>query len=89
MISIGLLIVGFIAIGGALVYRSAQTSSNAPSGAEYVIAAVKIPNGAEVISAVAADGKVTVTYKSGSMTSVRIFDGKTGAMIREIPVVSD
>jgi hypothetical protein len=38
---------------------------------------------------VAADGKVTLTYKSGLMTSVRVFDGKTGEMIREIPVVSE
>ncbi len=88
MLSIGLLVLGFIAIGGALVYRSSQ-SSGSSGGAEYVIAAMKIPNGAEVISAVAADGKLTVTYKNGLMTSVRIFDGKTGEMIREIPVVSE
>ena len=34
-------------------------------------------------------GKVTLTYKAGLMTSVRIFDGKTGEMIREIPIVSE
>ena len=70
MVSIGLLVVGLIAIGGALVYR-------------------KIPSGGEVVSAVAADGRVTVTYRLGTMTSVRIFDGKSGEMIREIPVVSE
>ena len=59
------------------------------TGADYVIASLKIPSGAEVVSAVAADGKVTLTYKAGLMTSVRIFDGKTGEMIREIPVVSE
>ena len=42
-----------------------------------------------MISAVAADGKLTVTFKTGLMTTVRIFDGKTGEMIREIPVVSE
>jgi len=90
LFSIGLLIVGFIAIGGALVYKSMQSSSAPVStGADYVIAALKIPAGAEVVSAVAADGKVTLTYKSGPMTVVRIFDGKTGEMIREIPVVSE
>ncbi len=30
-----------------------------------------------------------MTYKAGLMTSVRIYDGKTGEMIREIPVVSE
>jgi hypothetical protein len=88
MISIGLLIVGFLAIGGALIYRSA-TSSGGATGADYVIAALKVPAGAEVLSAVAADGKVTVTYRTGAMTSVRIFDGKSGEMIREVPIVSE
>jgi hypothetical protein len=91
LFSIGLLIVGFIAIAGALVYRSMNMGgSDAPTtGADYVIASMTIPSGAEIVSAVAADGKVTVTYKAGLMTSVRIFDGKTGVMIREIPVLSE
>jgi len=88
MFSIGLLIVGFIAIAGALVYRSSQTPSGG-TGADYVIAALKIPAGAEIISAVAADGQLTVTYRAGPMTSVRIFDGRSGELLREIPVLSE
>jgi uncharacterized FlaG/YvyC family protein len=34
-------------------------------------------------------GQVTLTYKLGAMTSVRIFDEKSGKMVREIPVVSE
>ena len=45
--------------------------------------------GAEIISAVAADGQLTITYRAGPMTSVRIFDGKSGEMVREIPVMSE
>jgi hypothetical protein len=86
-ISIGLLLLGLMAIGGAVVYRTSQSSPVA-SG-DYVIAALNIPAGSEVVSAVAADGHVTVTYRLGAMTSVRIFDGKSGEMIREIPVVSE
>ena len=90
LFSIGLLIVGFIAIGGALVYRASQSSDSSPAqSSEYVIASLKIPAGAEIISAVAADGQLTVTYRSGPMTSVRIFDGKSGEMVREIPVMSE
>lgn len=89
MVTMGLLVLGFLAIGGALIYRSANSGGSSSGGAEYVIASLKIPVGAEVVSAVAADGKVTLTYKSGLMTSVRIFDGKSGEMIREIPVVSE
>ncbi len=90
LFSIGLLLIGFIAIGGALVYRASRDSGGSPpQGADYVIAALKVPAGAEIVSAVAADGSLTVTYKMGAMTSVRIFDGKSGEMIREIPVVSE
>ena len=90
LFSIGLLIVDFIAIGGALVYRASQSGDSGPAqSSDYVIASLKIPAGAEIISAVAADGQLTVTYRAGPMTSVRIFDGKTGEMIREIPVMSE
>jgi hypothetical protein len=50
---------------------------------------VKIPVGAEIVSAVAAGGEISVTYKNGSATSLRIFDGKTGAILREVPVVAE
>lgn len=90
LFSIGLLIVGFIAIGGALVYRASQSGDSGPAqSSDYVIASLKIPAGAEIISAVAADGQLTVTYRAGPMTSVRIFDGKSGEMVREIPVMSE
>jgi hypothetical protein len=89
LFSIGLLIIGFLAIGGVLVFKSVNLGSGLATGADYTIAALKIPTGAEVVSAVAADGKVTVTFKVGLMTAVRIFDGKSGEMIREIPVVSE
>jgi hypothetical protein len=89
LFSIGLLVLGFIAIGAALVYRDALSGgAPAPSG-EYVIAAMNVPAGAEIVSAVAADGLLTVTFRSGPMTSVRIFDGKTGDLLREIPVLSE
>ena len=90
LFSIGLLLIGFIAIAGALIFRSAGGSSGSgASGSDYVIASMNIPAGAEIISAVAADGQLTVTYRAGAMTSVRIFDGKTGEMLREIPVLSE
>jgi hypothetical protein len=88
MFSIGLLVIGFIAIGGALVYRTSQGGGGG-QGADYVIASLRIPQGAEIISAVAADGQLTVTYRAGPMTSVRIFDGRSGDMIREIPIISE
>ena len=93
MFSIGLLIVGFIVIAGALVYRASRDSGNtaaAPTDAgAYAAAAVKIPSGATIVSAVASGGQISVTYKNGSATSIRIFDGRTGAILREVPVVAE
>lgn len=88
LLSIGLLICGFIIIGGVLVYRAAQGDAGG-AGADYVIAALKVPQEAEIVSAVAADGQVTVTYRVGPLTSVRIFDGRSGEVVREIPVVRE
>lgn len=88
LFSFGLLVIGLVVIGLILVLRSGNSSSSA-AGADYALASLRIPDGAEVVSAVAADGKVTVTYKSGTLTSVRVFDGRSGEMIREIPVVSE
>ena len=88
LVSIGLLVLGLLAIGGALIYRS-SVAENKAQGGDYVIASLKRPEGGEVVSAVAADGRVTLTYRLGAMTSVRIFDGKTGELVREIPVVSE
>ena len=91
LFSIGLLLVGLLAVGGVIVYKSTQSSPTAPatSGADYALAAVKVPSGAQVISAVAADGRISVTYKNGSTTSLRIIDGKTGELIREVPVLGE
>lgn len=87
LLSMGLLVAGLAIIGGILVFRSPASSAGA--GTEYALAALKVPAGAEVLSAVAADGKVTVTYRAGTVTSVRIFEGKNGELVREIPLVSE
>jgi hypothetical protein len=90
MISMGLLVVGFIAIAGALVYRAARDGGPAVNtGSAYVIAAMRVPAGAEIVSATAADGLITLTYRVGAMTSVRLFDGRSGELLREVPIVSE
>lgn len=86
-ISMGLLILGLMAVVGVVVYRTNGAASKA--GGDYVIAEMRVPAGAEVISTVAADGKLTLTYKLGALTSVRIYDGKSGTLISEVPVVSE
>lgn len=88
LLSVGILLVGLLAVGGVIVYKLTNESGPALSAADYALAAVKLPAGADVVSAVAADGRLTVTFKTGGNTAIRIFDGKTGEMVREIPVVA-
>lgn len=87
-VSVGLLGLGLIAVLGAVVYRTSQTSTPA-SGGDYMISELPVPGGAQVVSAVAADGKLTLTLRQGAMTSVRVYDGRSGELISEIPVVSE
>jgi len=86
MVSMGVLLVGFMVIAGLLVYRSAQSGSS--SGGGYGAAALVLPAGAELLSASATDGQVTLTVRREGGTFVRIHDGQTGVLIAEIQVVS-
>jgi len=88
MFSIGLLLVGFIAIAIALVYRSSQSApaTSTPAGA-YSAQALRLPQGAEVVSAVASGGTVSVTYKIGPAVQVRVFDGASGEMKQQLDIV--
>lgn len=83
-LSIGLLLVGFIAIGAALVYRA--TRDPAPAVPNYGAEALRLPQGAELVSAVAADGVMTLTYRLGPALQIRVFDAKSGVMIGQTDV---
>lgn len=86
----GLLLAGLIAVGAVIVYKSqpAGGTNSSDKGSEYALAKLQLPAGAEIVSVVAADGVVTVTYKVAGATTVEIFDGKTGALIRSLVVSS-
>ena len=78
-ISVGILLLGFMAIAGALVYR--VTRDKAPA---EVVASVALPAGAEVVSAVVADGAVNVTYRTGGEVHLRLYDQASGEILREL-----
>jgi hypothetical protein len=85
----GLLIVGFIIIGGVVVYRMSQTAPATAAAAGPVAAdAIRLPNGAEVISVVAAGGTITATYRVGPSIQVRVFDAATGQMQHQFDVLT-
>ncbi|RDE08256.1 DUF6476 family protein [Pelagibacterium lacus] len=86
-LSMLLMLAGFMAIVLVVVYRLATMSSDAAAG--YGLEAIALPAGAQIVSAQVQDGRVTVTYAGEAGQAIRIFDGETGEMLREIAVVAE
>ena len=80
-ISIGILLLGFMAIGFALVYR-VMRDSPPPAVAE----SVALPPEAAVVSAVVNEGAINVTYTAGGVTTLALFDQATGELTREVVI---
>ena len=80
-VSMGILLLGFMAIGFALVYR-VMRDSPPPAVAE----SVSIPVGAEVISALSTDGTIQVTFSTGGATMLNVFDAETGQLQRSVQI---
>lgn len=86
-ISMLILLMGFMTIAGVVVYRLSTMTSN--PGAAFALDSVSVPAGAEVISATAQGGLVTVTYRLEGDTAIRLYDGESGEMVGEIAVVGE
>jgi hypothetical protein len=86
-VSIAILLFGFIAIVGALVYR-AYRDDGAPVS-RYPLEVVALPAGAELVSASTAEGLITLAYRLGQTSQVRIVDGKTGEVVGQFEVGSE
>ncbi len=82
-ISIGILLLGFMAIGFALVYRVMRDAPPPP-----VAEAVALPAGAEVVSAVVNEGAINVTYTLDGATTLALFDQATGELTRSVVINS-
>ncbi|GLQ08221.1 hypothetical protein GCM10007913_01530 [Devosia yakushimensis] len=79
--SISILLLGFMAIALALVYRVMR---DAPPPA--VAETVAIPAGAAIVSAVVADGAINVTYTIDGVTTLGLFDQATGELTRSVVI---
>lgn len=80
-ISIGILLLGFMAIGFALVYR-VMRDAPPPAVAESVI----LPAGAQIVSALVTDGAINVTYSIDGVTTLSLFDQATGDLVRSVRI---
>ena len=83
-ISIGILLLGFMAIGIALVYRVMR---DAPPAA--VAESVSLPAGAEVVSAMVSEGAINVTYTVDGLTRLALFDQATGELTRSVVIEAE
>jgi hypothetical protein len=82
-ISMGILLLGFMAIGIALVYRLTR---DPPSAVPVFAEQVAVPAGAEVVSALVVSGEIQVTYVLGGETVLAVFDGGTGEAVRRVVI---
>lgn len=85
-VSMAILLVGFIAVVGALVYRAYRDSGEADT--RYALEQASLPSGADLVSVSTAEGLVTLAYTIDGKTEVRIIDGTTGELVRHFAVVT-
>lgn len=86
-ISMLVMLIGFMAVVLVVVYRLVSMSPELSE--RYAMESIALPAGAEVIATQVQDGLVIVTYSAGGGQAIRIFEGKTGEMVREIAVVAE
>ncbi len=77
----GILLLGFMAIGVALVYRVMRDRPP-----EVIAESVSIPSGAQVISALNTDGTIQVTFRAGDAVMLNVFDAATGELERSVQI---
>ena len=80
-ISISILLLGFMAIGFAIVYRVMR---DAPL--PTLVEAVNVPQGAEILGAVVNSGEINVTYTLDGVTTLALFDEATGELKRSVVI---
>ncbi len=84
--SMSLLIIGLIIVAFAVISRSDTKggTDNADLTQKYSAGMIIVPEGAKIISAVASEGIISVSYEIEGKTVLRLIDGANGAIIRDI-----
>jgi flagellar basal body-associated protein FliL len=79
-VSMIIMLVGFMAVAGALVYRVTQNSA----ANQYQAQTIALPQGAVVKSAVAQSGTITLTLEVNGEAMLRIVDAKSGLVLQDV-----
>ncbi len=85
--SMSILILGFMAIVLALVYRATKDRESAAD--MVALEEIALPSSVEVRAMVPVNDVIAITYVKEGRTILRLVDGASGEMIREIVVVAE
>ena len=80
----GIMLLGFMAIGVAVVYRLMRDAPP-PAAAETV----SVPADAEVVSALSVNGTIQVTYRVADTTTLAVFNAETGELVQSVAIGAD
>lgn len=83
-IAILILVAGLMAVAVGVVYRVGRDD-----GQGLGISSVALPAGAEVVSALVADGRLTITFRRDGQTFVRVVDTRDGTLRGEVQIVAE
>ncbi len=89
--SMSLLFIGIAAVIFAVVMRSDGEPKNDTQGsaANYSAGVLVVPSGAQILSTIPSEGMIAITYEIDKKTTLRLLDGTTGAVIRDIDFVNE
>lgn len=80
----GILMLGLLAVAGALVYRVSRTDEATD---RYALEQIVVPQGAEVLAIVPDGSLLAVTYRLDGQTHFMLLNGSDGTVVEDIPVV--
>ncbi len=90
--SMSLLFIGIAAVIFAVVMRSSdntQKDNTQDLVNKYTAGVLVVPNGAQILSTIPSEGMIAITFEVDKKTTLRLLDGATGAVIKDIDFVSE
>jgi len=85
--SMSIMILGFMAIVLALVYRATRDEQSAAS--RFTLEEVVLPAGSLVRTMVPFDDLIAITFENAGQVTMRMINSATGEVLREIQVVEE
>jgi len=85
--SMSIMILGFMAIVLALVYRATRDEQSAAAG--FTLQEVVLPAGSQVRSMMPYKDLIAITFENAGVVKMRLLNSATGEVLREIPVAQE